>query len=302
MNVDFATVVRRTEEQVSCNLNDEVVVLNLQNSLYYGIDDVGACAWEAISEPKPVGEICKKVAEEFGVTVEQCRDDIIGFLEKLEKAGLVKFESEGAQTRTKRANRPAIRPGSGQHALKRLPQHLDDPLRRLAVPFFGDGRFGRRLSENILGGRKDRLFGIADEPVRSLDAGDRPLGIVPQRDAGDAKNGRLLLQSAAVGEHHARMHVEMQKVDIAERLAHPDAAHGLALLNIGRKPNCLSHLPRARMNGKDDRQIASRSPASAERMPAKIFGSSTFEGRCSVSVAYAPFFSPSMEVRSRPSA
>jgi hypothetical protein len=98
MNVDFATVVRRTEEQVSCNLDNEVVVLNLQNSLYYGIDDVGACAWQAITEPKPVGEICKKVAEEFGVTVEQCRDDIIGFLEKLEKAGLVRFESERSAT------------------------------------------------------------------------------------------------------------------------------------------------------------------------------------------------------------
>jgi len=106
MNVDFATVVRRAEEQVSCNLNDEVVVLNLQNSLYYGIDDVGACAWEAISEPKPVGEICMKVAEEFGVTVEHCRGDIIGFLEKLEKAGLVKFESESAADANKEGKSP----------------------------------------------------------------------------------------------------------------------------------------------------------------------------------------------------
>jgi hypothetical protein len=97
MNVDFATVVRRSEEQVSCNLNDEVVVLNLQNSLYYGMDEVGACAWEAISEPKQIGEICKKVAEEFGVTIEQCRSDILGFLEKLEKAGLVKFYNASAE-------------------------------------------------------------------------------------------------------------------------------------------------------------------------------------------------------------
>ena len=91
MSIELETVVKRSEDQIHTNLDQEVVVLNLQSSLYYGMDEVGAFTWEAISDPQQVGQVCQKVADEFGVTVEQCRDDIIGFLEQLEKAGLVKF-------------------------------------------------------------------------------------------------------------------------------------------------------------------------------------------------------------------
>lgn len=87
--MDSSSVLRRSAAQVSCNLDEEVAILDLDKSLYFGLAGVGAHIWEALENPRSVGEICESVVLNFDVAPEVCRADVLKFLASLEQAGLV---------------------------------------------------------------------------------------------------------------------------------------------------------------------------------------------------------------------
>ena len=87
--IDRSTTIRRAADQVSCNLNDEVAILNLRSTLYFGLDEVGACVWQALEEPRRVDSLCQTVATHFAVSETACEADVIAFLAALQEAGLI---------------------------------------------------------------------------------------------------------------------------------------------------------------------------------------------------------------------
>jgi len=89
MRIELSTMVKQSTQQVSCNLNGEIAILNLKSTLYFGLDEVGACIWEAMAEPKKVSELCERVLESFNVGEEQCQADVIEFVGRLDDAGLI---------------------------------------------------------------------------------------------------------------------------------------------------------------------------------------------------------------------
>jgi Coenzyme PQQ synthesis protein D (PqqD) len=91
--LDSASVVKRSEAQVSCNLDDEVAVLSLEHSRYFGLDGVAAHIWLALEKPCSVAELCESVEAHFEVTPDVCRADVLKFLGSLEAAGLVEAAS-----------------------------------------------------------------------------------------------------------------------------------------------------------------------------------------------------------------
>jgi hypothetical protein len=74
---------------VSCELNDEVVILSLERSLYFGLQGAGVRIWQALEQPKSVAELCVSVADTYEVTPSDCERDIRQVLSNLEKEGLV---------------------------------------------------------------------------------------------------------------------------------------------------------------------------------------------------------------------
>ena len=89
MPIDLASRVRKAADQVSCDLNGEVAILNLKSTLYFGLGQVGATIWDALSETKPAAELCQVVFDRYDVDEARCRQDVLAFLGKLEQAGLV---------------------------------------------------------------------------------------------------------------------------------------------------------------------------------------------------------------------
>jgi hypothetical protein len=87
--LDATTILRKSEHQVSCNLDDEVAILETRNALYFGLNEVGAHIWRLLDEPSSVERICESVAEHFDVERAACRNDVLGFLQKMQQAGLI---------------------------------------------------------------------------------------------------------------------------------------------------------------------------------------------------------------------
>jgi len=81
--IELSTVVKQSKHQISCNLDDEVAILNLKSTLYFGLDEVGAYIWQALSEPRAVNDLCKAVLDQFDVEEARCNTDVIEFLTEL---------------------------------------------------------------------------------------------------------------------------------------------------------------------------------------------------------------------------
>jgi Coenzyme PQQ synthesis protein D (PqqD) len=89
--LDSATVVKKSANQVSCVLNEEAAVLNLDRALYFGLSGVAAHIWDALQEPRSVAEICDGVMMQFDVASEVCRADVASFVISMRDAGLVEI-------------------------------------------------------------------------------------------------------------------------------------------------------------------------------------------------------------------
>ncbi len=89
--ITLSSVVVASTDQVSCQLGDEVVLLNLKDGAYYGLDTCGATVWEMIKTPIKVSELRDALLSTFDVEDEQCTSDLLGLLEQLAQHGLVEI-------------------------------------------------------------------------------------------------------------------------------------------------------------------------------------------------------------------
>ena len=87
--INLDTVISKTEEVVLAELDGKVVMMSIENGQYYGLDEVGTCIWEMMSEPVKVGDIIARLMQEYEVAREECEKDVIAFLERLHEKKLI---------------------------------------------------------------------------------------------------------------------------------------------------------------------------------------------------------------------
>ena len=90
------TVVVASAEQISCPLGEEAAILNLKNSVYYGMNPVGARVWELLKQPKSVSELRDVLLDEYEVEHERCAQDLLELLHKMRAEGLIEVRVAAA--------------------------------------------------------------------------------------------------------------------------------------------------------------------------------------------------------------
>ena len=83
------SIVVVSPDQVSSDLAGEIVMLNLKNGTYYGLDQVGARVWGLIEQPRRVAAIRDAILEEYDVEPERCERDLLALLGELRDNGLI---------------------------------------------------------------------------------------------------------------------------------------------------------------------------------------------------------------------
>ncbi len=94
--ISRGSVVVVAKDQVSCDLTGEAAILNLNDGMYYGLNEVGARIWSLLSEPITVGRIRDELEREYDVNSERCETDLVTLLSQLQEAGLIEVKNEGA--------------------------------------------------------------------------------------------------------------------------------------------------------------------------------------------------------------
>jgi hypothetical protein len=80
-----------SKDQVSSDLGGEAAILNLKNSVYYGLDPIGARVWQLIQEPITLGQIRDVLRAEYDVEPAQLEADLRDLLQELAEQGLVEI-------------------------------------------------------------------------------------------------------------------------------------------------------------------------------------------------------------------
>ena len=101
MNAELSnrTIVVATREEVSCKLGEEAAILGLKNSVYYGLNAVGARVWELLREPKSLAEVQAAIVSEYDVSSEQAEKDLLQFMRGMLAEGLVELSGQDHSSR-----------------------------------------------------------------------------------------------------------------------------------------------------------------------------------------------------------
>lgn len=91
----FSSIVVCSDENLSCDLQGESVVLNLQSGVYFGLNPLGARIWELIQRPAKVSEVHQELLKEFEVDASQCEADLLSFLKLLQTHELIRVQGAG---------------------------------------------------------------------------------------------------------------------------------------------------------------------------------------------------------------
>lgn len=84
-----SSFVKRSPNQIACDMGGEVVILDLKSGKYFGLDSVGARIWTLIEEFTPLAEVQRTIMAEYEVDAETCARDILAFVDQMQTAGIV---------------------------------------------------------------------------------------------------------------------------------------------------------------------------------------------------------------------
>ena len=87
--IDAQTVVVRNDDMLAVEVDQTVVMMSVEQGMYFGLDGVGPRIWSLLETPRAVGDLCRELEQEFEVEPDVCRDEVHAFLAELMEAGLV---------------------------------------------------------------------------------------------------------------------------------------------------------------------------------------------------------------------
>ena len=83
------TTIVASTDQISGDLSGEVVVLNLKNGTYYGLEDVGNRVWELLQQPTTLRKVQTAIVDEYDVESDVACQDVHELVNSLVTEGLV---------------------------------------------------------------------------------------------------------------------------------------------------------------------------------------------------------------------
>jgi hypothetical protein len=91
-NITLASVVSAVQEQVACEVAGDLVILNMRNGQYFGLNSVGAKIWGMLDESREVRAIRDLLLDAYPeVEPEVCTTDLLELLVELVDAELVEI-------------------------------------------------------------------------------------------------------------------------------------------------------------------------------------------------------------------
>ena len=83
-----------SDGQITSQLGDESIILELNEGIYYGLDQIGTRVWELLQAPRSIRQICEAIRQDYDVSTDACIEAVAALVADLEARTLVKQVDE----------------------------------------------------------------------------------------------------------------------------------------------------------------------------------------------------------------
>ena len=87
--ITLTKTVQRNQEMLTSNIGEEIVMMSIENSAYYGLDPIGSNIWEMLAEPIRVSDLCAQLMQRYEVNEQDCQRDVLNFLNQMRNEDLL---------------------------------------------------------------------------------------------------------------------------------------------------------------------------------------------------------------------
>jgi hypothetical protein len=88
----MSTIIVAAEQQISCEVGDEAVLLNAEDGEYYGLNPVAASVWRTISEPRSLDTVRDALLAEYsGISPDECERALLALVGEMLSLGVVRI-------------------------------------------------------------------------------------------------------------------------------------------------------------------------------------------------------------------
>ncbi|MDN4526743.1 lasso peptide biosynthesis PqqD family chaperone [Fictibacillus fluitans] len=89
--VGLQTKVVQASGNIVSDMGGEKVMLSINNGKYYNLGAIGGVIWEKIKTPVTVNNLIRDMLSEYQIDEDQCKEEILTFLEQLHIEQLVQL-------------------------------------------------------------------------------------------------------------------------------------------------------------------------------------------------------------------
>jgi len=88
------TIVKRNPKIVFNQVDDDLVMMDIDQGSYFGLNPVGAAIWSRIENEISVGDLINKLLDEYDIDASVCKNDTLAFLESTVEKGFIQILDE----------------------------------------------------------------------------------------------------------------------------------------------------------------------------------------------------------------
>jgi len=85
-------IVTHSEDQVSTEIDGEVVLMGIESGNYYGFDEILSRIWNIIETPTSISSLIDQLIQEYDVDRNECETDVLSTLNELLKDDLISLQ------------------------------------------------------------------------------------------------------------------------------------------------------------------------------------------------------------------
>jgi hypothetical protein len=92
MKISTNSTIAVARDVLSCDLREEVAILNLNDEEYYVLNSLGARIWGLVQKPNTLENVLEELLKDYDVEKERLKQDLMELVNELVDKGLVEIK------------------------------------------------------------------------------------------------------------------------------------------------------------------------------------------------------------------
>ena len=88
-DISMATILAKNHDIIESHLDDEIVLMSIGKSNYYGLKTTSLRIWELLEKPQRLEELCQTLQKEYDAPPGNIEKDVMKFVQEMNSHSLL---------------------------------------------------------------------------------------------------------------------------------------------------------------------------------------------------------------------